>query len=179
MFATLVGVKLAGPGKVERDVVVTESISLFNLHRVFQFCLHSSFSDDGIAAVPFKFKYGKKVLKGPKGTQLYRVAGKISCEEGTTFAYETDKGAYTVKITGITTGDAQYYVPRCVSGSGGNVNLDATNKKLLRRRFTAAASSKKYKAFPSFWCDASTTDDELMRGMLSSMREPLHGWHPR
>lgn len=51
MFATLVGVKLAGPGKVERDVVVTESILLFNLHRVFQFCLHSSFSDDGIAAV--------------------------------------------------------------------------------------------------------------------------------
>lgn len=46
MFATLVGVKLAGPGKVERDVVVTESISLYNLHRVSQWCLHSSFSDD-------------------------------------------------------------------------------------------------------------------------------------
>jgi hypothetical protein len=51
MFSTLVGVKLAGPGKVERDVVVTESISLYNLHRVFQFCLHSAFSDDKIASI--------------------------------------------------------------------------------------------------------------------------------
>lgn len=148
MFATIVGVKLAGLGKIERDVVVTESISLYNLHRVFQWCLHSSFSDDKIAAIvryrtampihmrhrsatgphiasiillvslaspnytgqgwtalesawiepachtaavqsshrcshmllaacmqPFTFKYGKKALKGAKGTQLCRVAG--------------------------------------------------------------------------------------------------------
>lgn len=39
---------------------------------------------------PFKFKYGNKVLKGPKGTQLYRVAGGTDIEQcvGTTFAYE-------------------------------------------------------------------------------------------
>jgi hypothetical protein len=37
---------------------------------------------------PFKFKYGNKVLKGPKGTQLYRVAGGTECLVGTTFAYE-------------------------------------------------------------------------------------------
>jgi hypothetical protein len=44
---------------------------------------------------------------------------------------QTEKAAFAVKITGIDTGDAQFYVPRCVSGSGGNINLDAINKKVL------------------------------------------------
>lgn len=36
-------------------------------------------------------------------------------------------------VTGVTTvplSEAQYYVPRCVDGSGGNCNLDKVNKKV-------------------------------------------------
>jgi hypothetical protein len=36
-------------------------------------------------------------------------------------------------VSGIATGDARYYVPRCIGGFGGNMDVDATNKKVLVR----------------------------------------------
>jgi hypothetical protein len=33
-------------------------------------------------------------------------------------------------VTDMEAGDAKHFVPCCVSGSGGNINLDATNKKV-------------------------------------------------
>lgn len=50
-YATLVGLKLTSAGGlIERDVVVQECITMFNLHKVFQLSLNSRQSDDSIAA---------------------------------------------------------------------------------------------------------------------------------
>lgn len=47
----LVDLKLtSADGKVEREIVALETITVLNLHRVFQFCLMPSKSDDAIAA---------------------------------------------------------------------------------------------------------------------------------
>jgi hypothetical protein len=39
-------------------------------------------------------------------------------------------GTYTVEIVDTASGDAQYYVPRCIGGCGGNINLDKVNMKV-------------------------------------------------
>jgi hypothetical protein len=53
-MATLVyyvGLKLRSEnGKIERDVVVQDCTSIYNLHRVFQHCLYAAKDDDTIAA---------------------------------------------------------------------------------------------------------------------------------
>lgn len=47
----LIDLKLtSADGKVEREIVALETITVFNLHRVFQLCLFPSKSDDAIAA---------------------------------------------------------------------------------------------------------------------------------
>jgi hypothetical protein len=173
--STLVGLKLtSADGKVEREIVAQGSITVYNLHKVFQFCLTPSKSDDTIAATPFTFKHGKKVVKGAKGTKLSSLAGE---KEGSAYTYQTGNSSYTVTVTGVTSvplHEAQYYVPRCVESSGGNCNLDRVNRKLLVRRFTAAGSSgRAFKQPPGVWCDARTTDAELMEGYLNAMRHPL------
>jgi hypothetical protein len=43
-----------------------------------------------------------------------------------------------LKVTDKMSGDAKHYVPRCIAGTGGNVNLDATNKKVRARCSTAS-----------------------------------------
>jgi predicted nucleic acid binding AN1-type Zn finger protein len=46
--------------------------------------------------------------------------------------------------------------------------------QLLVRRFTAAGSSgRAFKQLPALYCDASTTDAELMDSHLNSMTDPL------
>lgn len=48
--STLVGLKLtSADGKVEREIVAQGSITVYNLHKVFQFCLFPSKSDDTVA----------------------------------------------------------------------------------------------------------------------------------
>jgi hypothetical protein len=174
-YSTLVSLKLiSADGKIEREIVAHGSITVYNLHRVLQFCLTPSKSDATIAATPFTFKHGKKVVKGVKGTKLSSLAGE---KEGSTYTYQTGNSSYTVTVTGVKTvplDEAQYYVPRCVDGSGGNCNLDRVNRKLLVRRFTAAGSSgRAFKQLPALYCDASTTDAELMDSHLNSMADPL------
>lgn len=56
------------------------------------------------------------------GAVLYPQAGKVKLE---------------LKVTDKMSGDAKHYVPRCIAGTGGNVNLDATNKKVRLQRSTA------------------------------------------
>lgn len=49
-MATLVGLKLRSVhGGIERDVVVQDCTTMYNLHRVFQHCLYSQKDDDTIA----------------------------------------------------------------------------------------------------------------------------------
>lgn len=48
--ATLVELKLASrDGKVERKIICTNRITVFNLHKVIQFCLFPSKGDDTVA----------------------------------------------------------------------------------------------------------------------------------
>lgn len=48
-MATLVQLKVSDPsGKVERELIVSKSISMYNLHRALQFCLKPSQSDSAI-----------------------------------------------------------------------------------------------------------------------------------
>jgi len=48
--SNLVALKLSSAlGDVERDIVVQESITLYNLHKVIQFCLAPSRGDEAIA----------------------------------------------------------------------------------------------------------------------------------
>jgi hypothetical protein len=114
------------------------------------------------------------VVKGVKGTKLSSLAGE---KVGSAYTYQTGNSSYTVTVTGVTTvrlSKAQYYVPRCVDGSGGSCNLDKVNRKLLVRRFTAAGSSgRTLKQPPAVYCDASTSNEELMEGYLNAMRHPL------
>lgn len=61
-------------GKVSREIVVTESTTMFNLHRVLQFCIKPRQADSVIDCKPYSFTHvasGKTVGK-PKSTQLYR-----------------------------------------------------------------------------------------------------------
>jgi hypothetical protein len=37
---------------------------------------------------------------------------------------------FNLVVTAKRPGDAQFYVPRCINGFGGNINLDGTNKKV-------------------------------------------------
>lgn len=39
-------------------------------------------------------------------------------------------GTFTLKVVDTAEGDATTWVPRCVGGFGGNINLDAINKKV-------------------------------------------------
>jgi hypothetical protein len=49
-YSTLVGLRvISDGGKIERDIVVQESITIFNLHKVIQWSLNPRQSDDGIA----------------------------------------------------------------------------------------------------------------------------------
>lgn len=41
-----------------------------------------------------------------------------------------DGNSYVLTVTDIAGGDARYYVPRCFGGFGGNMDIDATNKKV-------------------------------------------------
>lgn len=50
-YATLVGLRLQSRlGFIQRDVIVPESITVFNLHKVLQFALNCRQTDDGIAS---------------------------------------------------------------------------------------------------------------------------------
>lgn len=50
-YSTLVGLRvISDGGKIERDVVVQESITVLNLHKVIQWSLNPRQSDDSIAA---------------------------------------------------------------------------------------------------------------------------------
>jgi hypothetical protein len=50
-YSTLVSLKLnSADGKIEREIVAHGSITVYNLHRVLQFCLTPSKSDATIAA---------------------------------------------------------------------------------------------------------------------------------
>lgn len=49
-YAPLVQLQLSSSnGKIERNIIVMESIELFNLHRVIQMCLSASQSETSIA----------------------------------------------------------------------------------------------------------------------------------
>jgi hypothetical protein len=48
--STLVGLRvISDGGDIERDIVVQESITIFNLHKFIQWSLNPRQSDDGIA----------------------------------------------------------------------------------------------------------------------------------
>lgn len=52
---------------------------------------------------------------------------------------QSGKVKLELKVTDMMVGDAKSCVPRCVSGAGGNINLDATNKKVWCSWAVAAA----------------------------------------
>lgn len=50
MASELLQVAVAGASGLERDIIVTAAMPLFQLHRVLQFCIKPNQSDDTVAA---------------------------------------------------------------------------------------------------------------------------------
>jgi hypothetical protein len=73
-------------------------------------------------------------------------------------------------------GACRKYVPRCVAGSDGAdaapADLDATNGKLLVRRFSKRGAGQ-IKDPPAVLFHVSTTDFEIHQGQLRHMRASM------
>ncbi|WIA19112.1 hypothetical protein OEZ85_003760 [Tetradesmus obliquus] len=182
-MATLAQLRVSDPnGRASFEIVVSESTTMFNVHRVLQFCIKPSQPDALIDSKAFTFTHvasGKEV-RGPKSTQLYRGnpnAKHAAVEVGDAYTYEaagkkTGKERYMLEVVAVGGGDDKYYVPRCVSG---NINLDAVNRKLLTRRFRKTGPMAPKKP-PEVWCFAGVSNAQLMASHLAAMQQSLTGF---
>ncbi|KAF6266009.1 hypothetical protein COO60DRAFT_638814 [Scenedesmus sp. NREL 46B-D3] len=169
-------------GKATRDFIVLQTISFFNLHRCLQFCFKPRQSDSTVDGKEFSFVNvaTKRAIKGAKTAQLYTVTGRPMAAIGDAYVYVADDKQYRVEVVDrhVVTADGRRYVPRCIAGSNGAgaapADLDATNGKLLVRRFSKrGAALGQHKKAPGWMAHVDTTDAEVRRAQLLHMQAGL------
>ncbi|WIA36200.1 hypothetical protein OEZ86_007539 [Tetradesmus obliquus] len=161
-------------GRATRDFIVLETITFFNLHRCLQFCFKPRQSDSTIDGKAFSFVSvaTSKAVKAAKTAQLFNIYGQSEAAIGDAFTYEADGKQYRVEVVDKHRADGRHHVPGCIAGSNGAgapaVDLDATNGKLLVRRFSKRGVGQIKK--PPAMLAHVDTNAELWRRHMNTMR---------
>ncbi|KAI7843055.1 hypothetical protein COHA_003229 [Chlorella ohadii] len=162
----------ADKGEAWRTVVVQESTTLFNLHRVIQiaFCKSKMPSDSRIEQQAFAFYLHGDKLKAPKSNSLADTVGAEFMKGKAPLKYEAGSKKYTVTAGKRAIADTQHYVPRCIEGSA-EAELDVANCKFTRTRFSKMTErNRKQKAPMRVWCSSQKPQEVLEQGVLAAMR---------
>ncbi|PSC69434.1 family transcriptional regulator [Micractinium conductrix] len=155
-----------------RKLVVQESVTLFNLHRLVQIAFVKGRlpSDGAVAALPFACTFKGKQLPQRKSFEL--------CDSSLdAFLKGREKRSFAVTAGTRAIANTQHLVPRCIDGSD-DAALDKVNKKLYETKFTGIAARDTQKKQPmKVWCSSRTSREELDDMVKSWMRAPVTAGH--
>ncbi|KAI8994411.1 hypothetical protein BC832DRAFT_569352, partial [Gaertneriomyces semiglobifer] len=120
--------------KGSRQVVIPQSFTFFNMHRLIQFTLSPKMTETAIDKKAYEFVQGDTKAKKTKQTKM----ATFSLEEGDEFRYTCESSEFTCTIERcVADAEINRFVPRCISAEGnpniGNVNH--VNKVLLFKRY--------------------------------------------
>ncbi|KAI7841762.1 hypothetical protein COHA_004628 [Chlorella ohadii] len=157
-----------------RSLVVCDDIVLHCLHRAVQHCSRPSAQDAAIERQEYAFTFrGSKLGKLKSLALTAAPLGEAFLGGGDALKYVAAGAAYTITVGRRGRGDIKHYVPRCIAGSA-EADLDATNSKLLVRRYGRNhTNNKDKKAAPPLLCPASATSDWFNRVYMNAMRQPI------
>ncbi|KAJ3187454.1 hypothetical protein HDU85_006742 [Gaertneriomyces sp. JEL0708] len=138
--------------KGSRQVVIPQSFTFFNMHRLIQFTLSPKMTETAIDKKVYEFVQGDTKAKKTKQTKM----ATFSLEEGNEFKYTCESSEFTCTIERcVADAEINRFVPRCISAEGnpniGNVNH--VNKVLLFKRFGVNNTmNKRPKEAPKILC---------------------------